>query len=200
MGKYIRMGQRCSPGTCLCVGPLSGSGWENTTWQISRPPYRERFKRRTGLNCTQSSTSLGTSLGISTLWRIAWELSTRPTESTTGAKPQSRASMLTNGSDEKQRPRKTFRPQCLSGGPHRTSPETHAKSPKLTALGTTGLMPSLMRRRKEPALRLDKGSNRQKLCTYVQKAQEQILAQIQVLEAQPGDARNRRQQNLAGHA
>eukprot|EP00972_Heterocapsa_arctica_P066906 9873861-Heterocapsa_arctica.AAC.1 len=42
--------------------------------------------------------------------------------------------------------------------------------------------------------------NLQKLCTYVQKTQETILAQIQIVEAQPGDAGDRRQQNLAGHA
>eukprot|EP00972_Heterocapsa_arctica_P113232 16436072-Heterocapsa_arctica.AAC.1 len=42
--------------------------------------------------------------------------------------------------------------------------------------------------------------NRQKLCTYVQTKQSMILAQIQIVEAQPGDAGNRRQQNLAGHA
>eukprot|EP00972_Heterocapsa_arctica_P114136 16440913-Heterocapsa_arctica.AAC.1 len=41
--------------------------------------------------------------------------------------------------------------------------------------------------------------NRQNLCTHVQKTQENILRQIQIVEAQPGNAGNRRQQDLSGH-
>jgi ribonuclease HI len=38
--------------------------------------------------------------------------------------------------------------------------------------------------------------NRQKLCTYIQETQEQILEQVQASEATPGDAGKRRLQDL----
>eukprot|EP00972_Heterocapsa_arctica_P032356 4769884-Heterocapsa_arctica.AAC.1 len=67
-------------------------------------------------------------------------------------------------------------------------PEAHSILPKRIGLGTTALMPSQTRRQTKTDPQSGKGNlyvNRQKLCTYIQKTQEQILAQIQVVEAQP---------------